>query len=509
MAEDPGSSVSLDTLPAVDPSSERDETASDISADGSTDRVEDAPRIDATSGPAPSPGAGSEVPRRRPRRWLKWLRNGAAVAVLIAVSLVLLVRWSIAEHDRLMFEATDQNGLVTQELFTRELLGGKHNQYRLPAIIRATDGTLVAFAEGRRGDDDFSGIELVSRRSKDDGETWSGLETIAAAKGFALGSPTPVLDHQTGTLWLAYRRTHRVKGDDLRSTIAIMKSDDAGQTWAAPIDLNRTAIRPASMTEVPPFLTVGPGHGIQLEHGEHKGRLVISTSWGHENKGSVERREVGASQTVYSDDHGSTWRFGETTDYGSENALVETLDGAILMILRTRAYSDSKRMKRIAWSRDGGETWSPTEESTELREPVCQQTLLRHPAGNPDGSSVLLFLSPDAQAKGRWDKSARRDLSVWVSTDEGQTWPIKRQIHAGGASYSDATVTPDGRVHVVYEVGISKKKSWGGAVRHTSFAREWIHESLGVRPSVPMSEKIYEAYQWPRARIEEWKHGKD
>ncbi|MBN4050449.1 hypothetical protein JYT28_01740, partial [Desulfobulbus sp. AH-315-M07] len=73
----------------------------------------------------------------------------------------------------------------------------------------------------------------------------------------------------------------------------------------------------------------------------------------------------------------------------------------------------------------------------------------------------------------------------------------------------DATVTPDGRVHVTFEVGISRKKAWGGAIQYASFEPQWIDKTLGAAEDPPFSESIYAAYQNVRAPLEEWMHRAD
>ena len=55
-----------------------------------------------------------------------------------------------------------------------------YDTFRIPALIEAADGTLLAFAEGRVGGRGDSGnIDLVLKRSRDGGTTWSDLERIS------------------------------------------------------------------------------------------------------------------------------------------------------------------------------------------------------------------------------------------------------------------------------------------------------------------------------------------
>jgi hypothetical protein len=97
-------------------------------------------------------------------------------------------------------------------------------------------------------------------------------------------------------------------------------------------------------------------------------------------------------------------------------------------------------------------------------------------------------------------------LTVWVSTDEGKTWPTSRLVHAGGASYSDLTIGRLGRVHLVFERG-TKGKVWGGAVSTAHFPVSWLDKSLKPPPRPdPLSEKIYSIYRHLRGPFEEWWH---
>ena len=51
--------------------------------------------------------------------------------------------------------------------------------YRIPAIVKTKAGTLLAFAEARRAwCADSQEIDLVMRRSEDDGRTWSATQTV-------------------------------------------------------------------------------------------------------------------------------------------------------------------------------------------------------------------------------------------------------------------------------------------------------------------------------------------
>src|SRR6185503_18957190 len=57
--------------------------------------------------------------------------------------------------------------------------GGYHT-YRIPAIVVATNGAVLAFCEGRKnGAGDAGDIDVVLKRSADGGKTWEGMQVVA------------------------------------------------------------------------------------------------------------------------------------------------------------------------------------------------------------------------------------------------------------------------------------------------------------------------------------------
>ncbi len=54
-----------------------------------------------------------------------------------------------------------------------------YNTFRIPAMTTTPNGTILAFAEGRKqGSSDTGDIDLVLKRSEDNGRTWSKLSII-------------------------------------------------------------------------------------------------------------------------------------------------------------------------------------------------------------------------------------------------------------------------------------------------------------------------------------------
>ena len=457
--------------------------------------------------PSKSDGTSKASVRWYRRRWLKVTAIVLAVLLLLSGGTALLVRWSIGEHERLMTTAVvSQGGVTKMPLFTTALFDD-FGMFRVPAIVHTKSGDLLVFAEGRASKSDYDDIALVMRRSSDNGATWSDLEVVLqGAKGAGFGNPAPLFDDETGKLWLFYRRT-RLKGKSLKGieTYAITSEDD-GKTWTKPRNLKSAANKRKELKRER-FLSPSPGHALQLGIGKHKGRLLLASFVGRDTSHSVKKGVKGESYVLYSDDHGKTWSYSAPIDYGGEAHIVELGNGDLMMVIRTRALRQSNKRKRVTWSRDGGATWEKTVESDTLREPVCQGTLLRLQGRGIDGNDAILYMQPSGVAKGRWDKSARKNLTVWMSSDDGKTWPIAKLLHRGGASYSDMVLGDDGRIHVTFEVG-TKKSPWSGSVSYANFAPSWLDKRAGPRDyDEPFSEWVYDTYQEARAPIEEWLKG--
>ncbi|HWI58408.1 MAG TPA: sialidase family protein, partial [Bacillota bacterium] len=212
-------------------------------------------------------------------------------------------------------------------------------------------------------------------------------------------------------------------------------SSDAGLSWAKPREISASAKQPDWR-----WYATGPGNGIQLRRGEHKGRLVIPANHSEHPNGS---NAVSRSHVLYSDDHGQSWHLGGSEEeLTNESGVVELADGALLHNMRS---NHKKNRRAVATSRDGGLTWSGLTLAKALVEPVCQASILRYSWPESGQKSCILFSNP-ASAK-------RENLTVRLSEDEGATWPVGRTLHAGPAAYSSLAVLPDRTIACLYESG--------------------------------------------------------
>src|SRR6266481_5607599 len=176
-----------------------------------------------------------------------------------------------------------------------------YHTYRIPAIVVTTNGTLLAFCEGRKTSRSDTGkIDLLLKRSSDNGKTWSAQHIIRSDGENVCGNPAPVVDETTGVVWLLMtwnlgadgeREINNGTSKDTRRVFVTHSADD-GVTWTKPREITASVKKPDWL-----WYATGPVNGIQLTRGAvhplprgegrgegegtvhhptaHKGRLVI------------------------------------------------------------------------------------------------------------------------------------------------------------------------------------------------------------------------------------------
>lgn len=310
---------------------------------------------------------------------------------------------------------------------------------RIPALVTAADGSLVALAD-KRGEslsDLPNTISVVAKRSTDGGETWSNAVTIAQGDsntGKTYGDPAVVLDRNTGKLIAVFSGDTGffVSTKTNRAGFYISTSSDNGVTWTKPRAITDQIYQSSWYGAF-----CASGSMLQTE----SGRIMF-----------VANTRLNSAQYVTdvyefvcaSDDGGETWTVLNpdtripSDGQGNESKLVELSDGSLIMSIR----SNNKR--RFSKSTDGGMTWSEATSVNELPEPSCNGDIIVYPS--TDGQTRMLHSLPA-------NSTIRRDVSVFLSYDEGTTWPLCKKLVDDYSAYSSLTVLPDGSIGCFVEEG--------------------------------------------------------
>jgi sialidase-1 len=323
---------------------------------------------------------------------------------------LLLLTMSVSEPTEQVLFASGKDGYHT---------------YRIPALAVTAKGTVLAFCEGRKTSaSDRGDIDLMYKRSTDGGLTWSPMMLLHEEGGDAkivIGNPCVVVDGDS--VVLVFTRNAR--------DVFVTRSEDDGKSWATPAEITKDVFG-KDWT----WFVAGPGNGIVLSQGPHKGRLVMPCD--HRVKIFRDEGPALRAHAIFSDDHGKTWKSGAATDtHMNECAVVERRDGSLLMNMRSYR---GKGQRATAISSDGGATWGPCVDEPALPDPVCQGSLIRY-----DDKSLLFSNAGDAKK--------RVNLTVRKSLDDGKTWPIAKTICAGPSAYSALARLADGTILVAYERG--------------------------------------------------------
>jgi len=353
------------------------------------------------------------------------------------------------------FTFAADSSLETNDVFPARMNGVTF--YRIPGMVVTAKGTVLAYCEARKSSmSDWGEIEIHLRRSTDGGKNWEPARQIAhfgdrlegnprKSEGGeheqTVNNPVAIVDRKTGAIEFLYCINY-ARCFSIRST-------DDGLTWSAPVDITAT-FEPFKVKVNWKVIATGPGHGIQLK----TGRLVVPIWLAYGNTGD---HKPSAAATIFSDDHGKTWKAGDLClpsagAFGdpNETMITELSDGRAMLVCRSVS---SANRKIITISPNGATEWSRPVFHNQLWEPICMASIVSHPSQ----PGTLIFSNPhtlpmdkDGKEMPR-GKGKRENLSIKLSRDDGKTWPVSKTLESGPSAYSDLAVLPDGTVLCLYE----------------------------------------------------------
>lgn len=321
-------------------------------------------------------------------------------------------------------------------------MGDYDSQYWcIPALVTAADNSLVAVVDKRGSSlgDLPNTISIMSRRSTDNGKNWSEPVVVAqGGNGKTYGDPAVVLDKKTGNLICMFVGDQGLWNATPynRQGIYVSKSTDNGVSWSEPVAITDQVYANHSGWYAG---FAGSGHGLCLKDG----RLMFVLAIRATSATGVPLHNY----AIYSDDGGDNWTLSTNaaTTVGDEAKVVELEDGDILMSIR----NPSKGNRIFCKSTDRGQTWGKAYFETELKDPACNGDIIRYSYSTDEGSegkSRLLHSLPEST-------TTRENVTVYLSEDDGETWPIKKRLVDGYSAYSSLTVLPDGTIGALVEEG--------------------------------------------------------
>ena len=351
--------------------------------------------------------------------------------------------------------AADTTGTFTSQDLATAGVGSPF--YRIPALTTTTQGTVIAAYDARPTLADLpSNIHMMIRRSADGGRTWQPQQTVRTDPApYGYGDPSLVTDTTTGRIFLFYAAGVNqgfggsATGNDPTDPNILQTdysySDDDGLTW------QRRRITDQVKDPSWGGTFAASGQAIQIRRGPYAGRIV--------QQYVVRKGGQNYAVSAFSDDHGDTWQHGQLVGPGmDENKTVELADGRLML------NSRAKPNRLVAYSSDGGVTYTQPVADPGLIDPADNGSIIRYDAGAAPASPQshkLLFSNNEST-------STRTNLVIKQSCDDGVTWPIRKVVEPGDAAYSTLTRLSDGAFGLLWE-----SKNYG-AITYSSFDETWL-----------------------------------
>ncbi len=366
--------------------------------------------------------------------------------------------------------------------------------YRIPTILNTGTNGIVALTDYRHGHpydlgknaNNGSGahvIDVVARRSTDGGLTWEPEVTVAAGDGvnaatYGFGDPAIVADAD-GTLHCLMAAGSASYASGMLH-MGYSKSTDNGASWSAVTDIYSSIDKGG--LEIASAFTTG-GKGVTFPNG----RMAFAFLG-----------KVGGTTNIYplySDDKGATWHVQPTVAYGGgdESKFEIMNDNSLLLSVRKGSYNGTavRSYNRTTGdaSGDGIGSWGTASNwGSEMNANGCNADILYYSRSVNGERDVLLHTLTKSYS------TYRKDLRLYMSLDQGETWKEIFQLQPGYAAYSSMQKLANGDLAVIYEDGSigNQDKQDCYAINYVVISKELLEEKI---------DEQYDASQCPTVTI--------
>lgn len=317
--------------------------------------------------------------------------------------------------------------IVFKTLFTPDSTDSANTCYRIPALLTASNGDLIAVADQRVGScadlRTHKNINIVIRRSTDNGDTWSDKEVIIDYPfGQSASDASMILDQETNDIFLFFNYMD-LDNENGIYYFKYIKSTDNGITWSNPTDITSQITKIYWHND---FKFITSGRGIQTKDGKLLHTIV-----------NLQR----GLYVFGSDDHGATWYLiNKSISPADESKIIELEDGRWMINSRVKDIGH----RYIHISDDNGQTWTSFPDST-LKDPACNASLIRYSAKSNGAKKDRLLFSNACSA------TDRVNLTIKLSENEGEKWTYAKTIYANSAAYSSMTKLSNGYIGIFFE----------------------------------------------------------